>query len=62
MVVRKYQNTHIERRDEQQTLQQDLEKLQDRKQKIIALFIDGNLTVEEKQEQTSKLETDILRT
>lgn len=62
VVIRKYQNIHIEQRDLQQSLQQDLEKLRDRKQKIITLFIDGNLTVEEKQEQTKKLETDILRT
>ncbi len=61
-VVKKWQNVHKDQRTQQQQLQQELEKLKDRKQRVITLFIDGNLTSAEKLEQTSKIDSEILRT
>lgn len=61
-VVKKWQTIHKEQRVQQKQLQQELEKLKDRKERVITLFIDGNLTSDEKSEQTNKVESDILRT
>ena len=61
-VVKKWQNVHKGQRIQQQQLQQELEKLKDRKQRVITLFIDGNLTSAEKLEQTNKIDSEILRT
>ncbi len=61
-VVKKWQNVHKEQRLQQQKLQQELEKLKDRKQRIITMFIDGNLSSDEKLEQTNRIASDILRT
>ena len=36
--------------------------LKERKQRVITLFIDGNLSSDEKIEQTSKIDSEILRT
>ena len=61
-VVKRWQDTHKEQRVQQQELRQALEKLKDRRQRVITLFVDGNLTSPEKLEQTSKIDTEILRT
>lgn len=61
-VVKKWQDAHKEQRVEQQTLRKNLDKLKDRKERVINLFIDGNLTPDEKLEQTSKIDAEILRT
>ena len=60
--VKKWQNVHKEQLVQQQLLQQELRKLKERKQRVITLFIDGNLSSDEKIEQTSKIESEILRT
>jgi site-specific DNA recombinase len=61
-VVKKWQESHKEYRKQQQQLQIELETLKDRKQRIITLFIDGELTLDEKAEQSNKIDSDILRT
>jgi len=61
-VVKKWQSVHKGQIIEQKRLQQELNKLRDRKQRVITLFIDGNLTSAEKLEQTSKIDSEILRT
>jgi len=61
-VVKKWQNTHIEQRRLQKQLEQELVKLRDRKQRVISHFIDGNLTPQEKLEQTSSIDANILGT
>ena len=61
-VVKKWQNVHTEQRKQRKLLQQELEKLNDRKQKVITLFIDGNLSAQEKLEQTNKIDSEVLRT
>ncbi len=62
VVIKKWQNIHKEQRTQQKQLQRELDKLKDRRQRIIALFIDGGLTSDEKLEQTNKIDSDILRT
>jgi len=44
------------------TYRQELGKFKDRKQCVLTLFIDGNLTFDEKVAQTTKIASDILRT
>jgi site-specific DNA recombinase len=61
-VVKKWQDTHMEQRRLQKQLQQELVKLRDRKQRVITLFIDGNLTSQEKLEQSSSIDAAILGT
>ena len=60
--VKKWHNVHKEQLVQQQQLQQELRTLKERKQRVITLFIDGNLSPDEKIEQTSKIESEILRT
>lgn len=60
--VKKWQNVHKEQLVQQQQLQQELRILKERKQRVITLFIDGNLSADEKIEQTNKIDSEILRT
>jgi site-specific DNA recombinase len=62
MVVKKQQHSHQELADRQKELQSELERLQNKKQRVLELFIEGSLTADEKFQQTEKLESDILRT
>jgi len=61
-VVKKWQNVHVEQRTQQKQLQQELERLKDRKQRVISLYIDGNLSSAEKIEQSAKIDSEIFRT
>ena len=61
-VVKKWQNNHLEQLKQQKVLQQNLSKLRDRKQRTVTLYIDGNLTEQEKTEQTILINSEILRT
>ena len=61
-VIKKWNYIHMEQLTEQQRLQQDLVKLNERKQRVVTLYIDGNLTSDEKNEQTTRIESEILRT
>ena len=62
MVIKKWQNINHDQRTEQRKLQIDLDKLKDRKQRVITMYIDGNLSVDEKVEQSNKINSEILRT
>ena len=62
VVVKKWQSTHQQQRDYQKQKQHDLEKLRDRKQRVVTLFIDGELSAEEKNEQIKEIDGDIFRT
>ncbi len=60
--VKKWQKAHLEQRRRIQELQGELERLEERKGRVVDMFIDGQLTPEEKREQTSRIESDRLRT
>ena len=60
--ARKWQNVHKEQVVQQQQLQQELRTLKERKQRVMTLFIDGDLSADDKIEQTGKIESEILRT
>jgi DNA invertase Pin-like site-specific DNA recombinase/DNA-directed RNA polymerase subunit RPC12/RpoP len=61
-VVKKWQTAHLEQRKLQKQLQRELVTLRDRKQRVVTLFIDGNLTPQEKEEQTLAIDSEIFGT
>lgn len=60
--VEKWRRTRSEKLNEQKKLEKQLMNLKERKTKVLDMYIDGKLTVEEKQSQSSRIEKDIVET
>lgn len=61
-LLSKWNESHKEQRKQQVRLQETLTQLYDKKQRVLDLFIDGKLSVEEKQNVLTKTEADIVGT
>lgn len=62
VVVAKWNNRHKEQRKQQKHLQAKLYELQEKKQRVLDLLLEGKITAEEKQSLLAKVESEILRT
>jgi site-specific DNA recombinase len=62
IVVKKWQEVNKSHIAQRKSLQKELDLLKERKQRIITLFIDGSLSLEEKANQSGLINSEILRT
>ena len=61
-IIMKWQVIQKDKLIRQKTLREELGRLKVRKQRVVTLFIDGSLTQQEKKEQASKIDLEILGT